>query len=358
MDYLKFQELPYEGSLIISMSHVKQGGCIAQYCSVLCRFLNDKVRKYGFSIAKLITVFYLFFPLDRKNGSATTKELLKGDPDAHNFQEYTYKKITPCDVCSQVLRGKVPTMLPILADNFQLLTNIEPRVSLCSQVPKKHIGHTRQGLKCRICKMNVHLDCQDKASKCQTKARLLRRQKSTSEIETRIPDAAPEDEIARMNLLKSTRIAEVYSMPTINRRLSIRNNNRLYPPPNAVLGTIGAKMSPFGVDIILFLKRRRTGIWVLLCSFDFSKTKKLSRVEAPEVDQIYQVLKQATEISNSKPRVNVEIIPPVADKIASSSNPGSSGSSGHSLNRRGIPPQPSRAAGSTLAVVNPAPLLH
>lgn len=35
--------------------------------------------------------------------------------------------------------------------------------------------------------MNVHLDCQEKVStKCQTKSRLLRRQKSTSEIETRI----------------------------------------------------------------------------------------------------------------------------------------------------------------------------
>ncbi|XP_018568029.1 uncharacterized protein LOC108908470 [Anoplophora glabripennis] len=171
----------------------------------------------------------------RKNGSAATRELLKGDPDAHNFQEYTYKKITPCDVCSQVLRG-----------------------------------HTRQGLKCRICKMNVHLDCQDKASKCQTKARLLRRQKSTSEIETRVPETNIEDE------------------------------------------------------------------------------------KSPEVDQIYQVLKQATEISNSKPRVNVEIIPP-SDKSATGSNPGSSGSSGQSLNRRGVPPQPSRATGSMLAVVNPAP---
>ncbi|XP_074036557.1 SH3 and cysteine-rich domain-containing protein isoform X6 [Leptinotarsa decemlineata] len=95
----------------------------------------------------------------RKNGAAATRELLKGDPDAHNFQEYTYKKITPCDICSQVLRG-----------------------------------HTRQGLKCRICKMNVHVDCQDKASKCQTKARLLRRQKSTSEIETRVPELNPDDE--------------------------------------------------------------------------------------------------------------------------------------------------------------------
>lgn len=31
---------------------------------------------------------------------------MRGDSDVHNFQEYTYKKITPCDVCSQVLRGK------------------------------------------------------------------------------------------------------------------------------------------------------------------------------------------------------------------------------------------------------------
>lgn len=47
------------------------------------------------------------------------------------------------------------------------------------------LGHTRQGLKCRLCKMNVHIDCQERASKCQTKSRLLRRQKSSSEIETR-----------------------------------------------------------------------------------------------------------------------------------------------------------------------------
>lgn len=48
-------------------------------------------------------------------------------------------------------------------------------------------GHTRQGLKCRVCKMNVHLDCQEKVTtRCQMKSRLLRRQKSTSEIETRM----------------------------------------------------------------------------------------------------------------------------------------------------------------------------
>ncbi|KAK9871722.1 hypothetical protein WA026_014173 [Henosepilachna vigintioctopunctata] len=96
---------------------------------------------------------------EKKNGAAATRELLKGDPDAHHFQENTYKKITPCDVCQQILRG-----------------------------------HTRQGLKCRICKMNIHADCQDKAAKCQTKAKLLRRQKSTSEIETRVPEPNFEEE--------------------------------------------------------------------------------------------------------------------------------------------------------------------
>lgn len=41
----------------------------------------------------------------RRNGAA--RDAMRGaDSEAHNFQEYTYKKITPCDVCSQVLRGK------------------------------------------------------------------------------------------------------------------------------------------------------------------------------------------------------------------------------------------------------------
>ncbi|XP_071050327.1 guanine nucleotide exchange factor VAV2 isoform X9 [Onthophagus taurus] len=177
----------------------------------------------------------------RKNGAAATRELLKGDPDAHNFQEYTYKKITPCDVCSQVLRG-----------------------------------HTRQGLKCRICKMNVHVDCQEKASKCEAKARLLRRQKSTSEIETKIPDTTADEE-------KTT-----------------------------------------------------------------------------EVDLIYQVLKQAGEISSSRSRTNLDATGPpgitVDGRSASGSGPGSSGSSGQSLNRRAPPPaQPPRNHGSSLCVINPAP---
>ncbi|XP_022166446.1 uncharacterized protein LOC111030999 isoform X2 [Myzus persicae] len=88
----------------------------------------------------------------RKTGRDGNPQFSANTETAHQFQEYTYKKITPCDFCSQVLRG-----------------------------------HTRQGLKCRVCKMNVHLDCQEKVTtRCQVKSRLLRRQKSTSEIETKM----------------------------------------------------------------------------------------------------------------------------------------------------------------------------
>jgi len=59
---------------------------------------------------------------------------------SHQFQEYTYKNITPCDVCSQVMKG-----------------------------------HARQGLKCKLCRMNVHVECQDKVVKCQPKNKLQRR---------------------------------------------------------------------------------------------------------------------------------------------------------------------------------------
>ncbi|XP_066950482.1 uncharacterized protein Stacl isoform X19 [Macrobrachium rosenbergii] len=77
---------------------------------------------------------------------------------AHIFQEYTYKKITACDVCHQILRG-----------------------------------HSRQGLKCRMCKTNVHAACQDQVAKCQPKSRLLRRQRSTSEIEAKQMEAGDDD---------------------------------------------------------------------------------------------------------------------------------------------------------------------
>ncbi|KAL4708369.1 hypothetical protein ACJJTC_019605 [Scirpophaga incertulas] len=113
-------------------------------------------------------------PPDKRNGAARDA-MRGGDSEAHNFQEYTYKKITPCDVCSQVLRG-----------------------------------HTRQGLRCRLCKMNVHTDCMPQVGKCQTKSRLLRRQKSTSEIEShRVQETAFEDERVEDGWLPGQRLTKI-----------------------------------------------------------------------------------------------------------------------------------------------------
>merc|ERR1719384_1657341 len=65
---------------------------------------------------------------------------------SHQFAEYSYKNITSCDVCSQIMKG-----------------------------------NTRQGLKCKLCRMNVHPECQDRVVKCQPKAKFSR-MKSGSEM--------------------------------------------------------------------------------------------------------------------------------------------------------------------------------
>merc|ERR1719305_862494 len=64
----------------------------------------------------------------------------------HQFAEYTFKNITSCDVCSQIMKG-----------------------------------NSRQGLKCKLCRMNIHAECQDKVVKCQPKAKFSR-MKSGSEM--------------------------------------------------------------------------------------------------------------------------------------------------------------------------------
>ncbi|XP_012252079.2 uncharacterized protein LOC105683778 isoform X2 [Athalia rosae] len=72
----------------------------------------------------------------------------------HAWREYTYRKITPCDACGQVLRG-----------------------------------HSRQGFRCRGCKTNAHADCINSVqpancpslgSKRSGGIPLLRRQRSTA----------------------------------------------------------------------------------------------------------------------------------------------------------------------------------
>ncbi|KAI5753781.1 hypothetical protein M8J77_003302 [Diaphorina citri] len=174
---------------------------------------------------------------------------------SHQFQEYTYKKITPCDICSQVLRG-----------------------------------HTRQGLKCRLCKTNVHVDCQEKVpAKCQPKSRLLRRQKSTSEIETRVTPAAPDEEA--MSVLAMPRPGSVSPGPTMRAagKLSsheLKTYSRQNSPRLVVTSPGGpGVLSPFG--------------------------GKKAETPPSEVDSIYQVLKTANEISSSRTSAG-SMAPPLA----------------------------------------------
>ncbi|XP_031830215.1 SH3 and cysteine-rich domain-containing protein isoform X2 [Nomia melanderi] len=81
----------------------------------------------------------------------------------HTWREYTYRKITPCDACGQVLRG-----------------------------------HSRQGVRCRGCKANAHTDCihlvqpamcPSLAPKKSGGIPLLRRQKTQAQV-----DEAPASE--------------------------------------------------------------------------------------------------------------------------------------------------------------------
>ena len=46
----------------------------------------------------------------RDNGGSSTPTGAAAGLDQHVFQEYTYKKITPCDICSQILRGNLVTL--------------------------------------------------------------------------------------------------------------------------------------------------------------------------------------------------------------------------------------------------------
>nr|XP_027216949.1 nostrin-like isoform X1 [Penaeus vannamei] len=160
-------------------------------------------KRYTFSSTVLSVMAH------RKNGRDKDAAAVMFE-STHILQEYTYKKITACDVCQQILRG-----------------------------------HSRQGLKCRMCKMNVHAECQDQVGKCQPKSRLLRRQRSTSEIESKQMDAGEEDNeptISFSSLIASqparrgaepasssaaTEIQIAPSSPVHNRRLLSARNVRM-----------------------------------------------------------------------------------------------------------------------------------
>ncbi|XP_064102534.1 SH3 and cysteine-rich domain-containing protein-like isoform X12 [Macrobrachium nipponense] len=163
---------------------------------------SPSTKRYTFSSTVLSVM------ANRKN--CRDKDSAANFETAHIFQEYTYKKITACDVCHQILRG-----------------------------------HSRQGLKCRMCKINVHAACQDQVAKCQPKSRLLRRQRSTSEIEAKQMEAGDDDttpNISFSSLIASqptrrgaelpapsatTEIQIAPSSPVHNRRLLTTRNMRM-----------------------------------------------------------------------------------------------------------------------------------
>ncbi|XP_042220749.1 uncharacterized protein LOC121865428 isoform X4 [Homarus americanus] len=208
--------------------------------------------------------------LARKNAREKEKDAAAMFESAHIFQEYTYKKLTACDVCHQILRG-----------------------------------HSRQGLKCRMCKTNVHTECQDQVGKCQPKSRLLRRQRSTSEIETKQLEGGEED-----------------TDPTVFSSLIASQPSRRGAEPPSPSATT---------------------------EIQIDKTDKTE-----EVDLIYQVLKQAGDLGGRRSThgsVERDLGREMGRDLGGSAASSGSGSA-TSLHRRY--PRPTNT-GSTLTV-NPAPV--
>lgn len=80
---------------------------------------------FMFFFSYFSSFFYLFC---RKNDQSSNGRRVF-DGENHNLQEYTYKKITPCDVCSQVLRGNVEIKKKKLT--FDKRTNNVIFISIC-----------------------------------------------------------------------------------------------------------------------------------------------------------------------------------------------------------------------------------
>lgn len=96
-----------------------------------------------------------------------SRKNLESESGGHQWREYTYRKITPCDACGQVLRG-----------------------------------HARQGFRCRNCKTNAHADCMSSVQpvncpsllpKRTAGIPLLRRQKSQAQPVEEAPVSEPSE---------------------------------------------------------------------------------------------------------------------------------------------------------------------
>ncbi|XP_071955642.1 uncharacterized protein [Antedon mediterranea] len=125
-------------------------------------------------------------------------ELLEKGGRQHIFQDYNFKKPTFCDQCRGLLRGLI-----------------------------------KQGLRCKLCKVSIHHKCQQIVPACRgappsEKRKLLRRQKSSSEVE------GPRDETPRIE------IDPVYEAIKSASRMSVRN----HPSDTFSSGSSRRKSSP------------------------------------------------------------------------------------------------------------------
>jgi len=107
--------------------------------------------------------------------------------DASVVRKYIDGKICNSPWGASANRGRAPPLFnvtPKLMRSFSLtLTRLFAEI--IRLISLRFAGHTRQGLKCKLCRMNVHPDCQAQVPRCQPKGRLLlRRQRSASELDS------------------------------------------------------------------------------------------------------------------------------------------------------------------------------
>lgn len=84
---------------------------------------------------------YPVFGLGRRRNGQSASAGRVYESEHHNLQEYTYKKITPCDVCSQVLRGKYAQMFASCETHILPIVNT-PSAPRCDDIGGVHCANT------------------------------------------------------------------------------------------------------------------------------------------------------------------------------------------------------------------------
>ena len=92
-------------------------------CTLIAHTMSYVKFMYTYVHIYVVDMIYLNF-CRHKNGakdanvSSAIPSIVENN---HIFQEYTYKKITPCDICSQILRGKINFLFCYFSRKFMQL---------------------------------------------------------------------------------------------------------------------------------------------------------------------------------------------------------------------------------------------